>query len=314
MEAQLPLVSVLCLSYNQMRFVEVALDSIKAQTYKNIELLIADDRSSDDSPQVITDWLQRENVNAQTFFHTQNYGVCKTLNELLANSHGEWIAILAADDYWEPHHLQTLVECAVKMPDEYGVIYSDALQVNEEGESLGVTFISDHIDLKLIPDGDIFNELADRNWLCAITTLVRRSCYSITGQYDERLIYEDYDMWLRMAQYFKFNFIRETTANTRIVNTSITRQHLHKRTIKAEISDFYISRKLIKTNRLTPELRAKHAMLLIIGAKNMFRLRSKGRARFMIIALRYIFSWKLLFKALLSMFKPSLFDGPVETG
>ncbi len=300
-DQQSPLVSVLCLNYNQKDFVCHALETIRNQTYGNIELLINDDASSDGSPEVITSWLEQNNVQAKTFFMTENSGVCKSLNRLLEHATGEWIAVLAADDYWEPHHLQTLVERAVSLSDDYGVVYSDSVQVDEQCESLGRTFISDHRNPEEIENGDIFFELANRNWISAISTLTRTRIFHELGYYDERLVYEDYDMWLRIALKYKFWFINECTSSTRIVSTSITRVHLHTRSVAAEMSDYYIAVKLLESGRLTKAQRAKQYDKITRTAKKLYRLKAKGRVPVMWKALRGGFDVKLFLKTLDSM-------------
>ena len=75
-----PLVSIICACYNQAQYVVESLDSVKNQTYKNIELVIYDDASSDDSVSVISNWLE-QNRDIKAFFTKNeiNQGICKSL-------------------------------------------------------------------------------------------------------------------------------------------------------------------------------------------------------------------------------------------
>jgi len=97
-----PLVSIICLSYNHAQFVEEALNSVLVQTYKNIELLIADDCSPDDSKSVIENWL-KNHPKVVFVANTTNLGNTKTFNKMLALSKGEYVMDLAADDVLLPN-------------------------------------------------------------------------------------------------------------------------------------------------------------------------------------------------------------------
>lgn len=92
-----PLVTVICLCYNHEKFVVEALNSVLNQNYQNIELIITDDCSNDNSKKVITDWLQ--DYPAVQFISSKiNLGNTKTFNKALQFSKGEYIIDLAADD------------------------------------------------------------------------------------------------------------------------------------------------------------------------------------------------------------------------
>src|SRR5689334_1867763 len=91
----LPLVSILAANYNNARYVLESLESIKQQTYPNIELIIVDDASADNSPQLISDWLKTANIPHKYIVHEQNKGLCSTCNELLRNANGKYISFIA---------------------------------------------------------------------------------------------------------------------------------------------------------------------------------------------------------------------------
>jgi len=101
---------MIVLSYNHSRFILETLESVRAQTYKNTELIILDDCSSDDSVSIIERWLQ-ENAIACTFIrHQKNQGICKSLNETLAVATGKYISMVASDDLWLPDKIARQVE------------------------------------------------------------------------------------------------------------------------------------------------------------------------------------------------------------
>lgn len=113
----LPLVSVVVITYNSSETVIETLESIKSQTYQNIELIVSDDCSTDDTVKVCQEWI---NVNADHFVKTElvtaekNTGVSGNLNRGIRKSHGEWIKSIAGDDLLIP----TAIEEYVKFVDE----------------------------------------------------------------------------------------------------------------------------------------------------------------------------------------------------
>jgi glycosyltransferase involved in cell wall biosynthesis len=199
-----PLVSTIVVSYNQSRFVSETLESVKAQTYKNTQLIIVDDCSSDGSVATIEHWLKENGIGCAFIRHQKNQGVCKSLNDALAVADGEYISMVAADDVWLSDKISRQVEIMESQPDYVGILYSDAFQMDEHGHALSDMFIAAHRDFSEMPQGKILNTLLDGNFIPGMTTLIRRSCYDLVGLYDENLPWEDWDMWLRLARHYSF--------------------------------------------------------------------------------------------------------------
>ncbi len=219
-----PLVTAIVLCYNHSRFVTQALDGVKAQTYGNIQLLVMDDRSTDDSVQVIERWIAENSVECTFVRHEKNMGLCRSLNEAVSLSRGEYIELVAADDVWLPHKTAMQVELLEKLPRTTGVAYTDALQIDEAGNVLPKRFIEDHRrSLTTPPQGNINETLWRGNFIPAMATLVRAEVYKIVGGYDETLAYEDWDFWLRVSRKYEFAFSPEISAKYRVLATSMIR-------------------------------------------------------------------------------------------
>ena len=199
-----PLVSMIVVCYNQSRFVVETLESVKAQTYKPTQLIIVDDCSSDDSVAVIEDWLRKNRIDCIFVRHQENQGICKTVNEALSLATGKYISPIASDDAWMPDKIERQVEIMESQPDDVGVIYSDAVQMDEHGHTLPGLFIASHWNLPEMPQGRILTSLLDGNFVVPPTTLIRKSCYDKVGVYDEDLPWEDWDMWMRIARHYSF--------------------------------------------------------------------------------------------------------------
>jgi glycosyltransferase involved in cell wall biosynthesis len=221
-----PLVTVFVGCYNQSRFVEECLDSVKHQTYPNIQVIIFDDCSKDNSVAVINSWLKKHRVNWQFIPHTRNMGICPSLNEVLQLARGKYISMVAADDVWQPDKTSRQVEMMEQMPGDVGVLYTDAFQIDENGETLPQLFIEAHREFVIPPEGFLFDVLWEGNFIPAMTTLVRRNCFTKVGTYDEDLCFEDWDMWMRISRIFRFAYDKTPTAKYRIVSTSAFRTML----------------------------------------------------------------------------------------
>ena len=107
---QYPLVSAIVLNYNHARFVIDCLDTVKAQDYPNLEIIVNDDASKDDSVALIEAWLAKTNIPHQFIKNKTNQGVCRSLNNTLKIARGKYVSGIAADDVWLPGKLRTKVE------------------------------------------------------------------------------------------------------------------------------------------------------------------------------------------------------------
>ena len=219
-----PIVTTVVLCYNQAQFVLETLESVKAQTYKNTQFIIVDDYSSDDSVPVIEGWLRKNGIDDCTFIrHSKNEGICKSLNDAVRAADGKYISMTASDDTWLPDKIERQVEIMESQPESVGVLYSDAFQMDANGNLLPEMFIPLHRNLPEMPQGEILSVLLEGNFIPAMTTLIRRSCYGIVGLYDETLPWEDWDMWMRIARRFSFLFSATPSAKYRIHGQSYTR-------------------------------------------------------------------------------------------
>ncbi len=219
-----PLVSVIATCYNHAHFVIEGLEGIRRQTYPNIELIITDDCSTDDSVARIRAWVEEHGVDCRLVLHDHNQGLCRTLNEALAAASGKYVAIVSVDDVWLPEKTARQVALMEALPESVAVVYSDAYVIDEAGRSLPGPYIRARVKRSDTPEGDIFAVLLqDWNFIPAMATLIRHSCLRAVGPYDESLVLEDIDMWLRLARCCQFAFDPIVSANYRILPTSLFR-------------------------------------------------------------------------------------------
>jgi glycosyltransferase involved in cell wall biosynthesis len=279
-----PLVTVIAVCYNHSRFLRECLDSIVRQSYLNIQFIIVDDCSKDNSQELIDAWIQTNNVECQFLKHKQNMGVCRTSNEVLALARGKYVSSIATDDIWLPDKLRTQVELMENLPDTVAIIYSDALQIDETGNQLEQTFIASHRAAPVAKrSGNVHKELWRGNFIPAMTTMVRLECLRKVGLYDESLFFEDWDMWLRMASHYDFYFSDKISACYRVVSNSMAHSGQEKM-IAAQIQ---ICRKHIEEEWITDEMMPHIAANLYFFAEQSYKRQLPGITEALALALKY---------------------------
>ena len=248
-----PLVSVIALCFNHARFVLECLESIRSQTYQDFELIIIDDHSSDDSVSLINTWVESAGLACTFVAHAENAGVCKSLNEAISLSRGQYICMIATDDKWRSNRIQCHMAIFIDMPSDIAVVYSDTAQMSEKGETLPDTFLQGQRPGFILPSGRVFEDLVDRNFVHPLAATIRKSAICEVGGYDTNLATEDYDMWLRLANRYKFYFIQGLFSDYRIVSTSLTRTLFTKPTAKFAYGQFLLYEKWIPSGLLSNE-------------------------------------------------------------
>lgn len=253
-----PLVSVICLCYNHGRFVEEAVQSVLNQTYPNIELLVVDDASTDDSAQRITA-LAQQAPSIKTFLFTINHGHCKAFNRALNMVSGSFIIDLAADDVLLPDRVAKGVAELERLGVSYGVHFSDAEYIDASGKHL---FNHSHnYPHETIPAGDIYIELIRRYFICPPTMLFRRSVLEALGGYDETLSYEDFDFWIRSSREYRYAYTPEVLIKKRVVPSAKSQKQF--RLFSRESATTYtVCEKIMNLNRSRAEQEALSKRIL----------------------------------------------------
>jgi glycosyltransferase involved in cell wall biosynthesis len=225
--AALPDVSVVLSCYNQGRWVEEALGSIAAQTHRPRQLIVADDASDDDSPDRIRRWLDRHWPDATFVHHTTNTGLPRMLNEVVPRADSALFVQFAADDRMVPHRLEREAAALVAAGPRVGLVYSDMTLIGEDGRPMGLQYY----DYGPTPvEGDVFLAMLEASVPASPTVMVRREALAAVGPYDESLVYEDWDLWLRMSRLVEFAFVPEALVEYRRVEGSLSRSEEYRRT------------------------------------------------------------------------------------
>lgn len=203
-------ISLIITTYNAARYLVEAVDSALAQTYPNLEVIVVDDGSTDDTRAVLSPYRDRV-----TYIHQPNQERSVARNNGLAAATGEYVSFLDSDDVVAPEKIADLAAVLEAMPD-YGVAYSGMEFFWEGGRRQGVP--------RPTPSGDLLPELLWHNFITASVPLFRREALAIAGGFDPRLVpVEDWELCLRVALAgFRFQFIdrRHTFCRVHESNTS----------------------------------------------------------------------------------------------
>lgn len=248
-----PLVSILIPVYNHEQYIAECLNALLVLNYSNIEVLICDDGSKDNSYQIIEQWFQKNSQLKAKLFRQKNQGICKTLNRLILESSGQYIALCASDDILDKDSLTKRVELLEADSTKLACI-GDATVINEysvvTAQSAMKTLYGASYDSL---QKDIVRELVLRWSVVGPTLLIKRSAYDIVGLYDESLLVEDREFYLRLLSDNTLVFWPQTVAAYRIHQSNISRKSIKARLVVLEqvaISNFKHYHKFSGLNRL----------------------------------------------------------------
>jgi glycosyltransferase involved in cell wall biosynthesis len=203
---------------NGERFIEAALTSIVAQTYKNLELIIVDDGSTDGTLERIERF--RDKLAIRYLRHDTPLGIAVSVNDGIRAATGEYVAFLDHDDAWLPEFLETQTRYLDEHPD-VGMVHSDFQTIDAEG-----TILEDSVATcrrRERPSGHVFPQLFMDSFIVGNSVLIRRECFNQLGIFDETLKWADYHMWLRVARKYKVDYVGKVLTAYRQHSTQQTR-------------------------------------------------------------------------------------------
>jgi len=218
-----PLVTVICLCYNHEKFIDEAVNSILAQDYDNMEIIIADDCSQDNSQAVIKR-IAAQHPFIRTILNNKNVGNCKAFNNALAQANGKYVIDFAADDVLVKNRISKQVEAFEQMGEEYGVVYTNVLDIDEYGKPIGL-HQKENVEL---PSGDIYINILEKYFISPPSMMIRKAIFDELGGYDESLAYEDFDFWVRSSRKYKYYYLKEVLCHKRILRNSHSAQFHRK--------------------------------------------------------------------------------------
>lgn len=218
---QNPLVSVIIPVYNGSRYIASAIESVFSQSYQNIEIIVVNDGSRDDTYEKIKPYLDR-----LKYIYQKNCGASAARNKGIMNSAGEYVAFLDHDDIWLPEKIKTQIKYMSEHP-EIGMVHSGCGFIDSDGKHL------DGINWAIGIEGKCFKELFIKNRIMMPTAFIRKTCFNKIGLFAEDIRYcDDRELWMRLSREFPIGYINKLLAYYRIHDSNMTRnkiEHLNYR-------------------------------------------------------------------------------------
>lgn len=225
-----PQVSAIIPCYNSAKYLPEAIESVLNQTYDNIEIIVVNDGSTDDTDEVLKPYLDRIKYIKQV-----NAGPAAARNKGIADSEGEYIAFLDADDIWTADKTRKQMEI-IGSSSDVAMVYSKFENFcGDTGEKLSV--VPD-----TTPSGFLFDLILQKNIIALPSVLARKSRLLEAGCFDQSLITaEDTNLWLKIAYKYPITAIPEVLFFRRMHKDNISSR------VDIEVGTLYNLDLIVKT-------------------------------------------------------------------
>ena len=209
-----PLVSVVIPTYNRAPIVCDALESVRRQTYRPIEVIVVDDGSTDGTEALTRDWQAKhatEDGFISRYVSQKNQGGNVARNRGIAQCTGDYVAFLDSDDCWLPEKLAKQMRVLLTNDDDMGAVYCGLCHVElATGEVL-------ETPRRSFPTGRLLDQLLVRDVTAPTSAyLIRRGVFRHVGIFDTELqARQDWDMWIRIASKYRIGAVPEALVEYR---------------------------------------------------------------------------------------------------
>lgn len=271
-----PKFSIQVCCYNSQRYLDETIKSILAQTFKDWELVIVNDGSTDATESIIKKYM--ETGLPIVYFYQENKGFAHARNKAVRLSRGEWVAILDHDDIWHPEKLEIQNVSTERFP-QAKLHFSNSEWFDDEGRIVRRTITDNKFKTGLVSE-PFLRLLAEGCFIDSETALINKGALIECGGFDERYAYiVDYDMFLRLAKRHDIYYEDRTLASWRMHSSQATR---NMREIMArEYTDLFED--ILKSADLPGAVRDKIKRSAVYHALNhsLFELDRKGFKAFL---------------------------------
>lgn len=226
-----PLVSIIIPTYNRKKYIAKAVSSVLSQTFKDTEIIIIDDGSTDGTDEIIFE-LKKNNPNIIFIKNEVNLGFVKTLNKAISSANGKYIARLDDDDSWrDSQKLEKQVNFFENNP-EYALVGGGVIKTDSEGRELFKFLLPEK-------DDDIRRAILISNIFAHSAVIFRKSDWEKSGGYDEEFgFFADWDLWLKLGKLGKFYNFQDFFvyySDQEQCNGRTTHDHLMRRKLTTNI-------------------------------------------------------------------------------
>mgnify|MGYP000128949315 CR=1 FL=1 len=197
-----PLISVVIPVYNGEKYISDTLDTIINQDYKNIEVILVNDGSTDNSSNILSGYVQKNSF--VRVYDQENKGVASARNLGIKKSQGQFISFCDQDDFW--HHEKISKQIKLFDDEDIGLVHTAAYFRYLSAENPR-TVVTSHL-LR----GHIFEQLIEKNTITCCSVMVRKTVFNKVGFFDPDNVImgvDDWHMWLKVAMHYKVDFLSE---------------------------------------------------------------------------------------------------------
>jgi len=225
-----PKVSIVIPVYNGADYLSQAIDSALAQTWKNLEVIVVNDGSTDDGA---TERIAQSYGDRIRYISKSNGGVASALNVGIANMTGEYFSWLSHDDLYLPNKIKHQMKLLKRMKEPYQIVAGGYYIVNGDMQPLGVMdfhrlYTAEELSRPLFP---VFH--------CAVngcTLLIHKSHFERVGVFREDLpTTQDYDLWFRMLRGQKLVYVRSKDVITRVHSRQTSYERINEHNAECEV-------------------------------------------------------------------------------
>ena len=193
MNSTTALVSAIIPTYNHARYVQEAIESALAQDYPAVEIIVVDDGSTDNTPEILRGYAGKIH-----YIRQPNQGLSAARNTGIRASRGDLIGLLDADDLWMPDYLSSVVPVLLAHPNA-GAVYCGWRDIDNQSKELPFE------STRITAPEDFYELFVFTNFLVPSGVVIRRECFDEAGLFDIDLrACEDRDMWLRISLHRPF--------------------------------------------------------------------------------------------------------------
>lgn len=232
------MVTVYITNFNYSEYIEKSIKSVLSQTYKNIEIIIVDDNSTDRSKEILEQFIKHPKI--KIIFNKKNLGLLKSSNIAIKASSAKYIMRLDADDFLNKEIVEIFIKKIKKRPN-IAMVYSDYYEVNELGKTLGAI---KQINL------NSKQSIKDRPILAACCLFRKEALYSV-NLYDENFTKQDgYDIWYKLFDNYDFEYVPKYLFYYRKHENSLTKNDVSLFKTRTNILNKFAKKKFQKTKTL----------------------------------------------------------------
>jgi glycosyltransferase involved in cell wall biosynthesis len=254
-----PLVTVICISYNHAAFVYQALRSVHDQSYAAIQLIVADDASTDQSQAEIQRFIEdHPHYTVISILNKENTGNCVLFNRALKVARGKYIIDLAADDWLYASCIERQVDCFEAQSNQVGVVFANVDLVDKDGKLIKKHYPinAEGTAIVKIPQGDVYEQLIQRYFISPVGMIMRKTVLEELGGHDESLRYEDFDFWIRSSRTYHYVYLDACLVAKRVLPHSHSTKFTEKNQHAMFLSTARVCQKIAWLNKTDRERQA----------------------------------------------------------